>query len=75
MLAFIKQPLRYKFIDPSDGLVIDESRDKIENQYRVNFNYIIFIKNKAFGFVRLRQKGRIKRKLIRKLIKRHDVTD
>ena len=74
MLVFINQPLRHKFIDPEDGSIIDESKIKVGG-YRIKFNYIIFIKNKAFGFVRLRQKGRIKRKLVRKLTKRGKITD
>lgn len=74
MLVFLNQPLRHKFIDPQDGNIIDELKNK-NSIYCIYFNYVIFIKNKSFGFVRLRKKGRIKRKLVRKLIKRGKVTD
>jgi hypothetical protein len=75
MTSFIMQPLKHKFTDPEDGNVIDETKTQIESPYRITFNYMLFIKNKAFGYVRLRKKGRIKRKLVRKLIKRGNVTD
>ena len=48
MTSFIMQPLKHKFIDPENGNVIDET--KIQNEsYLITFNYMLFIKNKAYN--------------------------
>ena len=74
MLSLLNQPLKHKFMNPASEKVVDETKSTAIF-HPIRFNYFIFAKNKAFGYVRLKQKGRIKRKLVRKIIKINNVTD
>jgi len=60
----LKNPLTLK--------VIDEDQS---SQFRFIFLYFFFQKSKNFGTFKLRRKGRVKRRIIRKLIKINNVLD
>ena len=60
----LKNPLTLK--------VIDEDQS---SQFRFLFLFFFFQKSKNFGIFKLRRKGRVKRRIIRKLIKINNVLD
>jgi hypothetical protein len=60
----LKNPLTLKTID----------EDQL-SQFRFVFLFFFFQKSKNFGTFKLRRKGRVKRRIIRKLIKINNVLD
>jgi len=41
----------------------------------ITFSRIVFLKNKHYGNVKMRKKGTVKRKVLRKVVKNNSVTD
>ena len=72
IVNFLNQPIAHKFIDPLEHRIIDENE---ENTKRIKFFYFIFLHNRSFVKNKIRQSGRIKRKIRRKLILENSVID
>jgi len=72
IVKFLNQPIAHKFIDPLEHRIIDENE---ENTKRIKFFYFIFLHNRSFVKNKIRQSGRIKRKIRRKLILENSVID
>jgi len=64
ILTFLNSPIVHKFLNPIENKVIEEN-DK--TPLFINFLYFLFIENKNFSKNKMPQKGRIKRKILRKL--------
>jgi hypothetical protein len=72
IVNFLNQPIAHKFIDPLEQRIIDENE---ENTKQIKFFYFIFLHNRSFVKNKIRQGGRIKRKIRRKLILENNVID
>lgn len=71
-INFFNTPIAHKFSDPVENRIIEESdRDSI----RFRFLHFIFIENKDFSNNRKPQRGRIKRKILRKLVFENKIVD
>jgi len=71
-LSLLIQPSEKTFLNPlSNKLVTDESR----LVSRFHFSYIYFLNTKSFSYLKLRKKGRIKRKIQRRLLKLNPIID
>jgi hypothetical protein len=57
--------------DPFSGKLISETGKK--NAF--NFRVFMFFNNKPYGFIKTRKKGRIKRKITKRLVKLNRVAD
>lgn len=66
LLTYLFEPSQKAFKDPLSGRMIDETRF---NYKTFNLNYIYFFKSRQYNILKTRKKGRIKRKLQKKLIK------
>lgn len=71
-LTLLNTPIIHKFIDPINKKIIEE---KDENKVILNFVYFIFLQNIDFSLNKGPQKGRIKRKILRKLIINNKIID
>jgi hypothetical protein len=65
-----KQSINF-YKDPFSGKLINESGTKNE----FYFNIFFFFNNKPYGFVKTRKKGRIKRKITKRLVKLNRIVD
>lgn len=64
ILTFLNSPIVHKFLNPIENKIIEEN-DK--SPLFINFLYFLFLENKNFSKNKMPQKGRIKRKILRKL--------
>lgn len=72
IINFFNAPIAHKFIDPVENRVIEET----DRDYAwIKFLRFIFIENKDFSNNRKPQKGRIKRKILRKLVFENKIID
>jgi hypothetical protein len=74
MLRTLNQRIEHPFVDPTKHFVIDES-SKRSPLVTFKIPYIFFSANVAFVPVKTRKRGRIKRKLRRRLTIKNRVTD
>jgi hypothetical protein len=72
LLSMLFKPLSHLFIDPFTGELIDEIQ-KTKNY--LNFSTVIFTRPKPFGYQKTKKRGRVKRKIRRKLVKVNSVID
>lgn len=72
IINFLNQPISHKFLNPCTNKVIEETVTK--SFYLKIFN-IIFLNNKSFSINKIKKKGRIKRKIIRKVILENKLID
>lgn len=72
LVNFLNLPIAHKFLNPIDQKVIDESSNK---KLTIKFLYFIFSENKNFSKNKLPQKGRIKRKILRKVTFENKIVD
>jgi hypothetical protein len=73
LLNLLNQPISHKFINPCDTKFIDETTKIKKNLFR--FIFFIFSKNTSFSKLKLKKKGRIKRKILRKIILTNKLID
>jgi hypothetical protein len=74
IIKLINTPIVHKFVDPIDKFEIDESNLKIK-YFWVKFLFFIFNKNINFSKNKERKRGRIKRKILRKLVLENKLID
>ena len=72
LLSTLFRPLSHPFTDPIVGSIIDETQDEKNN---INVSSIMFINIKPFGSQKAKKKGRVKRKIRRKLVRLNSVID
>jgi hypothetical protein len=71
-LSFFNSPIIHKFNNPLNDKVIEDKK-RINPLTRTL--YFIFLKSHDFSFTKKKKKGRIKRKIMRKLIIKNKITD
>lgn len=71
-LSFLNSPIVHKFSNPFNDKIIEE-----KTNYFSSFKilYFIFFKNQNFSFNKQKKKGRIKRKIFRKLVIENKLVD
>lgn len=74
LIQTLQKPLNHSFTDPLTGLVIDEESSKTPREL-FNFIYIIFLKNKPFGTMKLKNSGRLKRRIRRRITNMNRIID
>jgi hypothetical protein len=72
MLNFINIPIIHKFLDPISHKVIEEKNNDL---CLIKFLYFIFLNNVNFSNNKIKKKGRIKRKIFRKLVLKDKIID
>lgn len=72
ILNFLNSPIAHKFIDPVDNKIIEETEN---DNLLIKFTYFVFLQNIDFSLNKNKKKGRIKRKLIRKIIFENKIID
>lgn len=72
LLNLINTPISHKFSNPIDGKLIEEDSKSFT---LLKFLYFIFLQNKSFCKNKLRLKGRIKRKILRKITLQNRLID
>jgi hypothetical protein len=72
VFKFLINPLPSPFFDPISNQTILED-DK--SSYRININYIYFLKTISYTSMKKRQKGRLKRKIAKKVISKNRIVD
>jgi hypothetical protein len=72
MLNFFHQSIPYKFFDPIEEKVIEEKENK---KPLTNFFYLIFLQNNTYVKNKTKKKGRIKRKILRKIVLENQIID
>ena len=71
-LNMLYKPLSHVFVNPLTGVEVDET---LKNHLTLNIYKVFFNKVKPFGYQKTRKKGRVKRKIRRKLVKLNKVID
>ena len=71
-LTLLLQPSGKSFINP---LTTKSFSDVSHSANQFNFSYVFFLNTKSFSFLKLKKKGRVKRKIQRKLIKLNTIID
>nr|ASY95739.1 hypothetical protein [Stylonychia lemnae] len=72
-LSSLNTPIIHKFNDPFTNKLVEEKSNP--NQPLVNVIYFIFSRNIDFSSNKIRKKGRIKRKITRKLVLENSISD
>jgi hypothetical protein len=75
ILKLINTPIIHKFTDPVDNKIIDETDTKEKQPDWIRFLFFIFTNNINFTKNKGPQKGRIKRKILRKLVIENKIVD
>ena len=71
ILSTINNPVISLYKHPFRDNLINEN--KISNNFY--FNYFIFLQNKPYGFMKSRKKGRVKRKIMKRVVSVNRITD
>lgn len=72
LINFINLIIPYKFVNPVTKQIIEETNEK---SFQIKFLYFIFLENKNFSKNKEKKKGRIKRKILRKLTFENKIID
>ncbi len=72
LINFLNTPIAHKFLNPIDQKIVDES---INKNLSIRFLYFIFMENKNFSKNKIASKGRIKRKILRKITFENRIID
>jgi len=72
IINFFNTPIAHRFLNPIDGKNIEENEN---NFTQIKFLYFLFLENKNFSKNKIAQKGRIKRKILRKVIFENKLVD
>lgn len=72
IMNLFNTPVVYKFVDPVEDRVIEE---KLTDYLWIKFPYFIFSENKNFSNNKKKKRGRIKRKIFRKVVFNNKIID
>ena len=72
LLATLFRPLAHTITDPFSGTVVEETG---ASRSYFNFSSILFRRSKPFGTQKQKKRGRVKRKIRRKIIQSGSVVD
>jgi hypothetical protein len=72
IINFINTPVAHKFLNPITGKDIEEQEF---NFTQLKFLFFLFLENKKFSKNKTPKKGRIKRKILRKVIFENKIID
>lgn len=72
ILNFLNTPIAHKFTDPVTEVTIDES---INEPIFFKFFYFVFKESKDFSLNKKPQRGRVKRKVLRKIVMENRIVD
>lgn len=72
IINFFNLPIVHKFLNPIENKIIEEEDN---NFIKIKFLYFIFLENKNFSKNKQPQKGRIKRKILRKIVFENKIID
>jgi hypothetical protein len=72
MLNVLNTAIPYKFADPTEERVIDE---KLNKSLVIKFLYFVFLESRNYTFNKQKKRGRIKRKIFRKLVFANKIID
>lgn len=72
LLQVLYQPISHPMRDPLTGRFIDETDNWVQN---LKISEVMFSRPKPFGYLKTRKRGRIKRKIRRKIIRSSNVVD
>lgn len=72
ILRFLMAPIPTPFLDPINNTQITE-QDQIKTQF--NIRYMYFLKSKSYTTMKNKQKGRLKRKIARRIIMSNRISD
>jgi hypothetical protein len=72
IINFFNIPIAHKFLNPIEGKDVEESEN---NFTQIKFLYFLFLENKNFSKNKTPQKGRIKRKILRKITFENKIVD
>lgn len=73
-LQLLQKPFNHSFTNPLTGEVVEEGAKNGQLDW-FNFQYMIFLNNKPYGFMKTKKTGRLKRKIRRRLVKLNRITD
>lgn len=71
-LSTLVQPSEKSFLNPLSNKILTDESSLVS---KFHFSYIYFLNTKSFSFLKLRKKGRIKRKIQRRLLKLNPIID
>lgn len=72
VFRFLINPLPSPFLDPiTNRTILEEGR----SSYRINISYIYFLKTISYTSMKQRQRGRLKRKITKKVISKNRIVD
>jgi len=74
LLQILQKPLNHSFVDPITGETVDEELPQ-SSKTLFNFVYIVFLKNKPYGQMKIPNEGRLKRKIRRRIVKLNRIID
>lgn len=74
LIQTLQKQLNHVFIDPLTGKTVDEERQKTPHIF-FNFVYIVFFKNQPYGKMKIKNSGRLKRKIRRRVMKINRIID
>jgi len=72
LLATLFRPLAHPFVDPLTGTTVDETQG---SKGIINMSALFFLTSKPFGTQKTKKKGRVKRKIRRKLVRSNSIID
>lgn len=74
LLKTLTTPVIHPFLNPHTGKVYDDNMMNSKISFP-NIKYLIFSKTKAYGYMKGPQKGRLKRKIMRRIIQTNRMPD
>lgn len=72
IINLLNSPIAHKFIDPVDNKIIEEDEN---DALLIKFSYFIFLQSIDFSLNKGKKRGRIKRKILRKIVFENKITD
>lgn len=72
IINLLNSPIAHKFIDPVDNKIIEEDEN---DSLLIKFSYFIFLQSIDFSLNKGKKRGRIKRKILRKIVFENKITD
>lgn len=72
MLRIFNEPIIHKFTNPLTATLYDETA---RNYPFTKFEYLVFLESRSYALNKVRKLGRVKRKIMRKVVMQNDIID